>query len=196
MAFGRRADLDRYGDRVPPGQRVTEGWPVLSYGGTPRIDLKDWRFAMAGLVEREVSLNWEEFSALPQVSLANDIHCVTGWSKLDNEWAGVRFRDVAALAQPKPEARHVMVHCYGGYTTNVPLDDLMGDEVLFAHTHNGKPIEPAHGGPLRLVVPHLYFWKSAKWARGLLFMADERPGFWEMYGYHIRGDPWNEERYG
>jgi DMSO/TMAO reductase YedYZ molybdopterin-dependent catalytic subunit len=196
MAFGRRADLDRYGDRVPPGQRVTEGWPVLSYGGTPRIDLKDWRFAIAGLVEREVSLTWEEFNALPQVNLANDIHCVTGWSKLDNEWAGVRFRDVAGLARPKPEARHVMVHSYGGYTTNVPLADLMRDEVLFAHTHNGKPIEPEHGGPLRLVVPHLYFWKSAKWVRGLLFMADEKPGFWEMYGYHIRGDPWNEERYG
>jgi DMSO/TMAO reductase YedYZ molybdopterin-dependent catalytic subunit len=196
MAFGRRADLDRYGDRVPPGQRVTEGWPVLSYGGTPRIDLKDWRFAMAGLVEREVSLNWEEFNALPQVNLANDIHCVTGWSKLDNEWAGVRFRDVAELARPKPEALHVMVHSYGGYTTNVPLADLMRDEVLFAHTHNGKPIEPEHGGPLRLVVPHLYFWKSAKWVRGLLFMTDEKPGFWEMYGYHIRGDPWNEERYG
>ncbi len=196
MAFGRRADLDRFGDRVPPGQRVTEGWPVLSYGGTPRIDLKDWRFAMAGLVEREVSLTWEEFNALPQVNLANDIHCVTGWSKLDNEWAGVRFRDVAELARPKPEALHVMIHSYGGYTTNVPLADLMRDEVLFAHTHNGKLIEPEHGGPLRLVVPHLYFWKSAKWARGLLFMTDEKPGFWEMYGYHIRGDPWNEERYG
>lgn len=195
MAFGRRADLDRSGDRVPPGQRVTEGWPVLSYGGTPRIDLKDWRFAMAGLVEREISLTWEEFSALPQVNLANDIHCVTGWSKLDNEWAGVRFRDVAELARPKPEALHVMVHSYGGYTTNVPLADLMRDEVLFAHTHNGRPIEPEHGGPLRLVVPHLYFWKSAKWARGLLFMTDEKPGFWEVYGYHIRGDPWNEERY-
>jgi DMSO/TMAO reductase YedYZ molybdopterin-dependent catalytic subunit len=195
MAFGRRANLDRYSDRVPPGQRVTEGWAVLSYGGTPRIDLKDWRFAMAGRVEREVSLTWEEFNALPQVNLANDIHCVTGWSKLDNEWAGVRFRDVAELARPKPEALHVMVHSYGSYTTNVPLAELMRDEVLFAHTHNGKPIEPEHGGPLRLVVPHLYFWKSAKWARGLLFMTDEKPGFWEMYGYHIRGDPWNEERY-
>ena len=195
MALGRSADLYRSGDRVPPGQRVTEGWPVLSYAGTPRIHLEDWRFAMAGLVEREVSLTWEEFNALPQVNLANDIHCVTGWSKLDNDWAGVRFRDVAALARPKREALHVMVHSYGGYTTNVPLADLMRDEVLFAHTHNGRPIEPEHGGPLRLVVPHLYFWKSAKWARGLLFMTDEKPGFWEMYGYHIRGDPWKEERY-
>ncbi len=123
MAFGRRDDRNRYGDRVPSGQRVTEGWPVLTYGGTPRIDLKGWRFAIAGLVEREASLTWEELNALPQVALHNDIHCVTGWSKVDNDWAGVRFRDVAELASPKPEARHVMVHCYGGYTTNVPLHD-------------------------------------------------------------------------
>ncbi len=180
---------------MPPNQRVTEGWPVLSYGAAPRIDLKEWRFAIAGLVEREVSLSWEEFNALPQSSLHNDIHCVTGWSKFDNGWQGVRFRDVAALAGPKPEARHLMVHSYGGYTTNVALADLMRDEIFFAHTHNGKPLERDHGGPLRLVVPHLYFWKSAKWVRGLLFMADEKPGFWEMYGYHIRGDPWKEERY-
>jgi DMSO/TMAO reductase YedYZ molybdopterin-dependent catalytic subunit len=195
MAILRRDDRATLGDRVPPGQRVTDGWPVLTYGGAPRIDLQDWRFAIAGLVESELSITWEELNALPQVDLHNDIHCVTGWSKLDNDWRGVRFRDVAALAMPKPEARHVMVHSYGGYTTNVPLADLMRDEVLFAHTHNGKPLQPEHGGPLRLVVPHLYFWKSAKWARGLLFMADEKPGFWEMYGYHIRGDPWKEERY-
>ena len=195
MAILRRDDRVTFGDRVPPGQRVTDGWPVLTYGGAPRIDLKDWRFAIAGLVEKEISLTWEELNALPQVDLHNDIHCVTGWSKLDNDWRGVRFRDVAALAMPKQEARHVMVHSYGGYTTNVPLADLMEDEVLFAHTHNGQPLQPEHGGPLRLVVPHLYFWKSAKWARGLLFMADEKPGFWEMYGYHVRGDPWKEERY-
>jgi len=195
MAILRRDDRITFGDRVPPGQRVTDGWPVLTYGGAPRIDLKDWRFAIAGLVEKEISLTWEELNALPQVDLHNDIHCVTGWSKLDNDWRGVRFRDVAALATPKPEARHVMVHSYGGYTTNVPLADLMRDEVLFAHTHNGQPLQPEHGGPLRLVVPHLYFGKSANWARGLLFMADEKPGFWEMYGYHIRGDPWEEERY-
>jgi DMSO/TMAO reductase YedYZ molybdopterin-dependent catalytic subunit len=186
---------DGSGDRVPPGQRVTDGWPVLTYGSAPRIDLQDWRFVMAGEVEREVTLTWEEFAALPDATLTNDIHCVTGWSKLDNQWRGVRFRDVAALAGPKPTAQHVMVHCHGGYTTNVPLADLMRDDVLFAHSHNGKPLAAEHGGPLRLVVPHLYFWKSAKWARGLLFMKEERPGFWEMYGYHIRGDPWKEERY-
>ena len=193
----RRGDRDReqYGDRVPPGQRLTEGWPVLTYGGAPRVDLKDWKFLVAGAVEQEVALSWDEFNALPQVTLTNDVHCVTGWSKLDNEWRGVPFAEVAKLAKPKPEAQHVMVHCYGGYTTNVPLADLMHDDVLFAHTHNGQPLPQEHGGPLRLVVPHLYFWKSAKWVRGLLFMMDERPGFWEMYGYHIRGDPWKEERY-
>jgi DMSO/TMAO reductase YedYZ molybdopterin-dependent catalytic subunit len=157
--------------------------------------LKDWKFSVAGEVENELSLTWEEFNALPQVSLYNDIHCVTGWSKLDNDWTGVPFREIAKLASPKAAARHVMVHSYGGYTTNVPLADLMRDTVLFAHTHNGKPLPSEHGGPMRLVVPHLYFWKSAKWARGLLFMNEERPGFWEMYGYHIYGDPWKEERY-
>ena len=197
LDFLRRADRDRaeHGDRVPQNQRLTEGWPVLSYGGTPRIDLKDWKFVVAGAVDEDVSFTWEEFDALPQTTVNCDVHCVTGWSKLDNEWRGVPFAEVAKLARPKREAQHVMMHCYGGYTTNVPLADLMHDNVLFAHTHNGQPLPQEHGGPLRLVVPHLYFWKSAKWVRGLLFMMDERPGFWEMYGYHIYGDPWKEERY-
>ena len=193
----RRSDRDRetFGDRVPPGQKVTDGFPVLTYGGAPRIDLKDWRFQIGGEVEEQRTLTWEEFNALPQTTISCDIHCVTGWSKMDNEWQGVPFLEVMKLVRPKPAAQHVMVHSYGGYTTNVPLADLTHDNVLFAHTHNGKPLPAEHGGPLRLVVPHLYFWKSAKWARGLLFMNDERPGFWEMYGYHIRGDPWKEERY-
>ena len=191
----RRSERDQYGDRVPPNQRVTDGWPVLSYGSTPRVDLKDWRFVVAGAVEDEVSFTWDEFNALPQTTLTNDIHCVTGWSKLDNEWSGVLFKDVMERIRPKPEARHVMVHCHGGYTTNLPLADLQEEGVLFAHSHGGKPLAAEHGGPLRLVIPHLYFWKSAKWVRGLLFMDDERPGFWEQYGYHIRGDPWKEERY-
>jgi DMSO/TMAO reductase YedYZ molybdopterin-dependent catalytic subunit len=190
-----RSDTQKYGDRVPPGQRVTDGWPVLTYGSAPGIDLKDWRFAVAGDVENNVSLSWEEFNALPQVSLHNDIHCVTGWSKLDNDWVGVPFKEIAKLASPKPDARHVMVHSFGGYTTNVPLVDLMRDDVFFALQHNGKPLPADHGGPCRLVVPHLYFWKSAKWVRGLLFMSEDRPGFWEMYGYHMYGDPWKEERY-
>jgi DMSO/TMAO reductase YedYZ molybdopterin-dependent catalytic subunit len=196
MAFDlRRPDREPSGDRVPPNQRATEGWPVLTYGSAPRVDLKDWRFAVAGEVEEELSFTWEEFNALPQTALTSDVHCVTGWSKLDNDWRGVAFGELMRRIRPRPHARHVMAHSYGGYTTNIPLDDLLQDGVLLAHTHNGKPLPPEHGGPLRLVVPHLYFWKSAKWVRGLLFMADERPGFWEMYGYHIRGDPWREERY-
>lgn len=193
----RRTDSgrERYGDRVPPHQKVTEGWPILTYGSTPRADLKEWKFIVGGAVEEELTFTWEEFEALPQTSTGSDIHCVTGWSKLDNEWRGVAFRELMQRIRLRPEALHVMVHSYGGYTTNVPLADLMRDEVLFAHTHNGEPLTSEHGGPLRLVIPHLYFWKSAKWVRGLLFMAEEQPGFWEQYGYHIRGDPWKEERY-
>ena len=191
----RRRDRDAFGDRVPPHQRVTEGWPVLSYGATPRVDLHEWTFVVAGAVDEEVTFTWGEFSALPQATMVADAHCVTGWSKLDNEWRGVSFRELMRRVRPKPEARHVMVHCYGGYTTNIPLDDLTHDGVLLAHTHNGDALAREHGGPLRLVIPHLYFWKSAKWVRGLFFMSENQPGFWEQYGYHIRGDPWNEERY-
>ena len=182
--------------RLPPGQRLTEGWPVLHYGSIPRIDLSTWEFGIVGLVEREVTLNWEQFMALPQVRTRDDIHCVTTWSKYDNDFEGVRFRDVLALAAPLPEARHVLFHSYGGYTTNVPLAELMDDNVLLAHSHNGQPLAPEHGGPLRGVVPLLYFWKSAKWVRGIELLAEDRPGFWEMYGYHMHGDPWTEERYG
>src|SRR5262245_57076593 len=163
--------------RLPPGQRLTEGWPVLTYGGTPRIDLATWEFKIFGLVEQEVSLNWEQFMALPQTSDVSDIHCVTTWSRYDNEWEGVRFRDVLAQAKVLPDAKHVMFHSYGGYTTNVPLEELMDDDTMFAHSHNGQPIEPDHGGPLRGIVPKLYFWKSAKWVRGIALLPDERPGF-------------------
>ncbi len=197
LDFLRRGDAarDQYGDRIPPNQKLTPGWPVLTYGSKPRVDLKDWKFVVTGLVEEDVSFTWEEFEALPQATLTSDVHCVTGWSKLDNEWQGVAFAELMKRVRPKPEAKHVMVHSYGGYTTNVPLADLQHEGVLFAHSHNGEPVPAEHGGPLRLVVPHLYFWKSAKWVRGLVFMMEERPGFWEMYGYHIRGDPWKEERY-
>ena len=182
--------------RLPDGQRLTDGFPTLTYGGVPNIDLATWDFRIFGAVEQEVTLNWEQFMALPQSTDHSDIHCVTTWSKYDNDWEGVRFRDIMALAKVSPDAKHVMFHSYGGYTTNVPLAELMDDDVLLAHTHNGAPLEPEHGGPLRGVVPKLYFWKSAKWVRGIEFMADERPGFWEMYGYHLHGDPWKEERYG
>ena len=191
----RRSDRARYGDRVPPNQNVTEGFPVLTYGGVPRVDVKDWTFGVVGAIEEELSFTWDDFLALPQTTITTDIHCVTGWSKLDTTWEGVAFSDLMKLIKPKPEGRFVMVHCHGGYTTNLPLDDLMEANVLFAHKHNGEPLEAKHGGPCRLVVPHLYFWKSAKWVRGIQFVDQNNPGFWEQYGYHMRGDPWNEERY-
>jgi DMSO/TMAO reductase YedYZ molybdopterin-dependent catalytic subunit len=195
--FNQRARKDRgqHGDRLPPGQKLTDGWPVLHYGGIPEIDLASWKFSMVGLVEDEVHFTWDEFMALPQSTLRSDIHCVTHWSKFDNDWTGVRIADLLAMVRLKPEAKHVMVHSYGGYTTNIPLAELTDAGVLFAHAHNGTPLEKQHGWPLRLVAPKLYFWKSAKWVRGLVFMPDEKPGFWEMYGYHSHGDPWAEERY-
>ncbi len=195
--FNKRGkeDRERFGERLPPGQKLTDGWPVLHYGGIPAIDLATWKFSIVGLVEEEVSFTWDEFMALPQTTLRSDIHCVTHWSKFDNDWTGVKFTDILAKLKVKPEAKHVMQHSYGGYTTNVSLQELMDDDVLFAHSHNGKPLEKEHGWPLRMIVPKLYFWKSAKWVRGLVFMEDEKPGFWEMYGYHIHGDPFTEERY-
>ena len=195
--FDRRAkeDRERFGNRLPPGQKLTDGWPVLHYGHIPEIDLATWKLSMVGLVEDEAHFTWDEFIALPQSTLRSDIHCVTHWSKFDNEWTGVKVADLMSRVRLKPEAKHVMVHSYGGYTTNIPLAELLDDDVILAHSHNGKPLEKQHGWPLRLVVPKLYFWKSAKWVRGFVFMGDEKPGFWEQYGYHIHGDPWREERY-
>ena len=190
-----KQDHERFGERLPPGQKLTDGWPVLHYGGIPSIDLSTWKFSIVGLVENEVSFTWEEFLALPQTTLRSDIHCVTHWSKFDNDWTGVKFSALMERVQVKPAAKYVMVHSYGGYTTNVSLAELMDDDVILAHQHNGEPLTKEHGWPMRLVVPKLYFWKSAKWARGLVFMDDDKPGFWEMYGYHIHGDPWTEERY-
>ncbi len=195
LDYLRGKDKAKHGDRVPPNQKVTDGFPVLTYGGTPHADTKDWKFGVVGLVEQELSFTWDEFLALPQTTITTDIHCVTGWSKLDTTWEGVAFRDLMERIVPKPTGSYVMVHCYGGYTTNLSLDDLMADKVMFAHHHNGEPLATEHGGPCRLVVPHLYFWKSAKWVRGIQFVDQDSPGFWEQYGYHNRGDPWNEERY-
>ena len=195
--FNRRAreDHERFGDRLPPGQKLTDGWPVLQYGNTPAVDIAAWKFSIVGLVDEEVHFTWDEFLALPQTTLRSDIHCVTHWSKFDNDWTGVRFRDVLERARVNPRAKYAMVHSYGGYTTNIALSELMDDNVLFAHQHNGEPLPKEHGWPLRLVVPKLYFWKSAKWVRGIVLMDGDKPGFWEMYGYHIHGDPWKEERY-
>jgi len=193
--FSRASQPDAPADRLPPGQYLTKGWPVLNYGDVPRTRLTGWTFRVWGLVEQPREWSYEQFLALAETRVECDIHCVTRWSKYDNVFEGVPFRTVAALVQPKAEAQYVMVHAENGFTANLPLADLMPDTVLFAHKHNGRDLEPDHGWPLRLVVPHLYFWKSAKWVRGLEFLAEDAPGFWEGYGYHMRGDPWKEERY-
>jgi len=182
-------------DRVPPGQVLSEKFPVLTYGPTPGISLKDWRLKIWGLVEEPRQFTWDEFMQLPRKRQVVDIHCVTRWSKLDTVWEGVPFTEIVKLVKPKPEARYVMEHSYGGYTTNVSLQELLDDDVLLAFNYDDKPLETEHGGPLRMLVPKLYFWKSAKWLNGLEFMDEDRAGFWEMYGYHMHGDPWTEERF-
>ena len=180
---------------VPDNQFVTEKFPVLTFGGTPRIDLATWRLRLFGLVEREAELTWAQLTALPRVAVTADFHCVTQWSRLDNAWEGVQVREVLKLARPQPHAKYVMVHCYGGYTTNLDLEALQEENVLLADTHDGQPLAPDHGGPLRLVVPQRYGWKSAKWVQGLELLEKDAPGFWEQRGYHMRGDPWQEERF-
>jgi DMSO/TMAO reductase YedYZ molybdopterin-dependent catalytic subunit len=175
---------------------LVEGWPVLHYGGIPRVDLDSWELRVFGLVGEELRFDWEQVQALPQVKLRTDIHCVTTWSRYDNDWEGISFQHIMELARPTPEAKHVVFHCYGGYTTNVPLADLDREDVLLVHSHDGTPLSVEHGAPLRGMIPQLYFWKSAKWIGGIEFVAEDRPGFWEMYGYHMHGDPWTEERYG
>lgn len=181
--------------RVPPGQRLTENFPVLHYGGTPPADLSRWEFTISGLVEKERKLGYQEFMALPQVKVFADIHCVTGWSKLDNLWEGVSTSVIPQLVRILPEAKFVMVHSARGFTTNLPLSDFLQPDVLFAFKHNNELLAPEHGYPVRLVVPRLYFWKSAKWVVGVEFMPKNKPGFWESHGYHNHGDPWKEERY-
>jgi DMSO/TMAO reductase YedYZ molybdopterin-dependent catalytic subunit len=181
--------------RVPPGQTLTEKWPVLTYGRTPRFDPRRWTFRCFGLVERELAWTWEEFQALPRVSVRSDIHCVTRWSKLDNEWEGVAARTILELARPRPEARWVLQHADPDYTTNTSLEALLDDDVVLALEHNGRPLEPDHGGPVRLVLPKLYFWKSSKWLRAFELLDVNPPGFWEQNGYHMNADPWREERY-
>jgi DMSO/TMAO reductase YedYZ molybdopterin-dependent catalytic subunit len=181
--------------RIPPGQTLTKKWPVLTYGLTPRFDPKRWTFRCFGLVEREVEWSWDEFLRLPRVRVTSDVHCVTRWSKLDNEWEGVSARFIIEQARPRPEAKWVMQHADPDYTTNTSLDDLLADDVVLALKHNQRDLEPDHGGPLRLVVPKLYFWKSAKWLRAFEFLDVHPPGFWEQNGYHMHADPWQEERY-
>ncbi len=181
--------------RLPPGQALTEKWPVLHYGDVPHFDPARWDFRVEGLVENPLRLSWEEFQKLPRVTIQTDIHCVTHWSRFDTVFEGVPFKAIYDLARPRPPARFVMVYAEQGFTTNVPLEDLLRENVLLATHADGSPLTPEHGYPLRLVVPHLYFWKSAKWMRGMEFMPADRPGFWEQNGYHMYGDPWKEQRF-
>ena len=181
--------------RLPPGQALTLKWPVLHYGGVPRFDPALWDFRIRGLVKEPVRLTWEEFNRLPMKEVIADMHCVTRWSRFDNRWCGVPFTEVLRLVEPKPEARYAMIHAEQGFTANLPLEDLMRPTTLFALKHDGSPLAPEHGYPLRLVVPHLYSWKSVKWVRGIELIAADAPGFWEQNGYHIYGDPWREQRY-
>jgi DMSO/TMAO reductase YedYZ molybdopterin-dependent catalytic subunit len=183
-------------DRLPPGQYLTEKWPVLHYGNVPRVELATWTFELNGLVEQPRTLTYSEVQQLPRREVKADVHCVTRWSMLDSTWEGVPISEVMKLVQLKPEATHVMVHAEHGFTANLALDDFLRDENMLVDTRNGETITPEHGFPLRMFVPRLYFWKSAKWVRGFEFLSADRPGFWEQYGYHMHGDPWAEERYG
>ena len=193
----RRSEQDRVRKegRLPPGQSLTLDFPVLHIGPTPAFDETTWDLRVFGLIEREMRWSWREFTDLPTVKLTCDIHCVTKWSKFDTVWEGVRFRDFVQLFGVKSEAKHVIAHCEYGYTTNVPLDVMMDDDVLLAYRFDGKPLEPDHGYPLRTLVPKRYFWKSAKWLRALEFNAQDKPGYWEQGGYHNEGDPFKEERF-
>jgi DMSO/TMAO reductase YedYZ molybdopterin-dependent catalytic subunit len=187
----QRRDVDP--SRVPPGQYVVNDFPVLSAGPTPRTDTADWSFRIDGEIDDPLSWTWDELMALPQETFTVDIHCVTKWSKLDTTWTGVSIDTL--LDGVDTEAEHIVAWCDGDYTTNVPLEDVTGGRAWLAHTFEGEPLAAEHGGPARLLVPHLYFWKSAKWVRGLTLTIEDQPGFWELAGYHNYGDPWREQRY-
>jgi DMSO/TMAO reductase YedYZ molybdopterin-dependent catalytic subunit len=194
--FRRSGTADARSARLPPGQHLVGDFPVLSAGPTPRLDLAKWSFALAFANKRLAQWSWSEFEALPQTDVTVDIHCVTSWSKFDTAWRGVTIDAlVAAAGLGAPPAPFAMIHCDGGYTTNVPVKDLVGGKAMVATRYRGEPLAPEHGGPARLLVPHLYFWKSAKWARRIEFIKQDTPGFWESLGYHMYGDPFKEQRY-
>jgi DMSO/TMAO reductase YedYZ molybdopterin-dependent catalytic subunit len=182
-------------ERLPPGQHLVKDWPVLDLGRQPDVEKEDWKLKIFGAVENPFTWDWAGFAAQPQSHFTSDIHCVTTWSRYDNRWDGVSTRDLAALARPHADARFIVLHAFDGYTTNLTLDDFAAEDALLAHSWEGKPLTLHHGGPVRLVIPHLYFWKSAKWIAKIEFTTANQPGFWEVNGYHDRGDPWKEERY-
>lgn len=182
-------------DRLPPGQHLVNNWPVLDLGQQPIISTDTWRLEVRGLVETPLDLGWTAFQALEQSTKISDIHCVTTWSRYENRWMGVATRDLLDHAMPKPQATHVMLTSYDGYTTNLPLPDFAAEDAILATAWEGQPLTRDHGGPMRLVVPHLYFWKSAKWLRRIELIAGDAAGFWEKNGYHMYADPWREQRY-
>lgn len=181
--------------RLPPGQHLTKDWPVLDLGVVPPVSRERWRLDVYGAIENPVFWTFAEFTAQKQAQFTSDIHCVTTWSRYDNEWEGLATRELLAACRPREDARFVALHSYDGYTTNLALDDFAAEDALLAHSWSGQPLTEEHGGPVRLVVPHLYFWKSAKWLQAIEFLTDDAPGFWEVRGYHNRGDPWAEQRY-
>ncbi|HEY7778738.1 MAG TPA: sulfite oxidase-like oxidoreductase [Ktedonobacterales bacterium] len=181
--------------RLPPGQYLTKKWPVLSYERTPKFDAAKYRFKVWGTVDTPFELTWDELLAIPRVNLRSDIHCVTTWSRYDNDWEGVAAREIIARARPTASTHFVIAHSWTGYTTNMPYEDFNDVDVIVALKHDGEDLEAEHGGPVRLVVPKLYFYKSAKWLSGIEFVEKDRPGFWEIRGYHNHADPWREERY-
>ncbi|MBB4365793.1 DMSO/TMAO reductase YedYZ molybdopterin-dependent catalytic subunit [Bradyrhizobium sp. CIR18] len=181
--------------RLPPGQHLTKDWPVLDLGVVPPVSRERWRLDVYGAIESPVFWTFAEFIAQKQARFTSDIHCVTTWSRYDNEWEGLATRELLAACQPREDARFVMLHSHDGYTTNLALEDFAAEDALLAHSWSGQPLTEEHGGPVRLVVPHLYFWKSAKWLQAIEFLTEDAPGFWEVRGYHNRGDPWAEQRY-
>lgn len=194
MYFGK--SRKKGDERVPPNQNITTGFPVLHHGSIPDYkDLSQWNLKIVGEVREEKTFDYEEILTMPQTVYRNDIHCVTGWSKLDNEWKGVSTQDLLQGVSINTEAKYVILHAEEGWTTNLPLEDFIKKTSLLAHSHNGKVLTPEHGFPLRAVVPHLYFWKSAKWLRKIELSKENKPGFWEKNGYHMYGNPWKEERY-
>ena len=193
--FRGRGDHEPEGDRLPPGQHTVSDFPVLTAGPTPDVGLDEWSFVVDGAVEKPVELSWERFRELPTATTHTDIHCVTKWSKFDTDWEGVAVDTLLELAGFDGGAPFLVAHSFGGYTTNLPVEDVTDGKAMVAFNFDGQPLEREHGGPARLLVPHLYFWKSAKWVAGLRVMDRDEPGFWEQNGYHNRGDPWKEERY-
>ena len=182
-------------EKVPPGQHIPRGWPRLDLGFVPTVDETSWTLSVKGLVDKPTTFNWAEFQKLPQSKQVADMHCVTTWSVLDSEFKGVKFTDLAAIVGVKPEAKFVYFSSFDGYSTNLDLECCMDDDVMIMHSWNGKPLSPEHGGPVRMLVPKRYLWKSAKWVKDIIFMENDRLGYWELRGYHNRADPWLEERF-